>query len=169
MKYEIRDQRNGEVLGQDLEAAQVESFLAECSPSSSRSFLIRTVLPVNISAHVIRRPGEKERVQIESGNVKITVERKTAVQPMGIIGVSCRPTGDTVPVVAFNLEFREYDDKLTDRGIVWVAPGIPASFELSVTGLASEYGVAKILNSAEQAVQNQLLSLLKGALESTIQ
>ena len=161
MKYEVRDQQRSVVLGQDLEATQVESILARHPHDPSLNFAIRAVLPVNISAYVIREPGKKEQIEIKSEGVEVVVERQTDLQPTGTISVSCDPDGKKAPVESFNLEFREYNDDVTDRGLVWVIPGFPASFHLIVTGLASKHDVANILSAAEQAVQNQLLSLLQ--------
>lgn len=168
MKYKVRDQK-GMVLGQDLEVSQVEALLVRQPQNAGLTFGfgVSAKLAVDISAYVIREPGKNELIEIKSGNVEIVVKRDR--RPKDAFSVSCSPDGKMVPVRSFNLKFRKQrDDNLTDRGLVWVIPGSPASFHLTVTGLASKYGITNILNAAEQAVQNQLLSLLQTP-ESVIQ
>lgn len=77
----------------------------------------------------------------------------------GEIGVSCEPEGSEVPVESVNIRFLEYDDPLTDRGIIWVIPGDPTfafcTFQRLNT-IPPEETIAQIIDEAEAALDEFL-------------
>ncbi len=115
-------------------------------------------LPISLEAKVLRgvEPG-KEIVRLISSGEQIDLVRGDD------IGVSCNPRGEEVPVQTINISFRDVDDELTDRGIVWVSDGDPATmiFVITAEALKSTGTLAEIAKAAEDAVKTNVLDLFK--------
>lgn len=125
---------------------------------SSDGFHLTTKLEISLEAKVLRKPGQPEFVRLSSGSRQVDLIRDVANQP-GDIGASCEPYGNEVPVETLNIKFRDYDDAWTDRGIVWVCSGNPATMSLLVKTQALETpgAVLEIIAAAEEAIDAKVL------------
>jgi hypothetical protein len=122
-----------------------------------QTFDLTAVLPIAISARVLRDPdSDGEIVRLSDGTKEVDLSRNTSVFPEGDIGVSGGPTY----VDSINIEFRNIHDRFTDRGLVWVLPGSPATMTLSISARALETpgAVSRIVLAAEKAVKDKVLS-----------
>lgn len=119
-------------------------------------------LPINLDGFVTRRDGQ-ERVELNSGSVFHRSQRNTADNPNGHFCVSCMPTGSSVPIQSINLAFRNIDDEMTDRGIVWVMPGRSASatLVLNLNRFSSMGQVVEIVEEAERAIKDRVIALFQ--------
>ncbi|HEY4490085.1 MAG TPA: hypothetical protein VJC12_02415 [Candidatus Paceibacterota bacterium] len=123
-------------------------------------------LPIDLEAKLRRRrrglEGLREEIWLTGGRASHTrmCLRKTDDHPEHELGVSCSPNGFEVPVDSINLPFRNIDDILTDRGLVWVKPGRPATAMLIVNLVQFKNlgGVVKIVEEAENVVEEKVLS-----------
>lgn len=117
-------------------------------------------LPIPLSGRVQRNRSTPEAVILTSGARVHTFVRRTQHNPNGDIGISCDPIGNEVPVQSINLEFRDYDDVLTDRGVVWVMPGEPATallvFHPNRFGKSGDM-FASIVAAAEAKIHREVL------------
>jgi len=158
MKYLIADQ-SGEVLAEDIAENRIEEILR--SKSRGSSFIVAAQLPTSFYARVLRNSGMPEIVEIKSNGKTISLLRETSSQK-GDIGVSCSSDGDSAMVNTINIKFRGYDDDFTDRGIVWVYPGDPASIQLVIRREALETlgKVQEIIKEAKSVLADKLLDRL---------
>ncbi len=159
MEYRISVQwlkKDSEGPQQNVETKDLESALLSAEKPTFELKLARLTakLPIPLEAKVLRGGG-KEIVRLISSGKKIDLVRGDD------IGVSCNPTGGTVPVQTINISFRDEDDEFTDRGIVWVIPGDPATMMFVIMGkvLKSTGTLAKIAKAAEDAVKTNVLDL----------
>ena len=144
----------------DVEKEALEEVLQ--SIPSSDGFHLSTKLAIPLEAKVLRGFPEhprKEIVRLSSGDRHVDLLRDVAGMP-GDIGVSCSPDGNEVPVETLNIEFRDYDDAWTDRGIIWVSPGDPAtmSFFVKAQALKNPGAVMEIITAAEEAIKTKVLT-----------
>lgn len=141
-----------------IEGSDLEKVL--CSLPSSDGFELTAKLPIPLEARVLRnlKPG-REIVRLNSGNRMIDLFRGDS-NKLRQIGASCDPHGDEVDVEAINLKFRNYDDRFTDRGFVWVYPGTPASmsFVIKAKALGTPGTATKIVTAAEEIVRAKVLA-----------
>jgi len=123
-------------------------------------YYVTTELSIPLEASVIRSSGQ-EIVRLTSGEKSVELRRETIHQIDGDIGVSCNPDGDEVPVDTLNIHFRydEHIDDLTDRGLVWVKPGNPATMNIGIKAeaLKTSGKVVELVAEAEEAVRAKLL------------
>lgn len=161
MKYVIADQ-DGRDFASDVAENKIEEIirLSDLLPSD-RIFIIAAQLPTSFSAKVLRNSGKSETIEIESKGRVIHLLRDTDYQK-GDVGVSCNPKGSEAVVNTFNVQFRDYNDDYTDRGIIWVKPGNPATIQLIITreALKTPGKVQEIIEEAKSAVANKLLDRL---------
>lgn len=164
MKYLIADQ-NGEVFADGITEYAIEETLRSKLRKSDRLFIVAAQLSISFNAKVLRSLGEPETIEIESGGKIVRLLRDTANQK-GDVGVSCSPEGDAANVDTFIVEFRDYADELTDRGIVWVSPGDPASMQLVIKSKALETSgkVQEIIEEATALLAEKLLDRIELAL-----
>lgn len=164
MEYIIADQR-GEVFADDVTENNIEETLRSKSRKSDRAFIVAAQLPISFNAKVLRSLSEPETIEIESGGKIVRLLRDTSSQK-GDVGVSCSPEGDAVNVDTLIIEFRDYYDELTDRGIVWVRPGDPASMQLVIKSKALETSgkVQEIIEEATALLAEKLLDKIDLAL-----
>lgn len=122
---------------------------------------ILVALEFPLEATVVRVPGGLQRVHLKIRDSIREFDRLsgTDVDP-GKLGVSCSSRGDVVPVQTINLGFRDHDDELTDRGVVWVRGGNEAIAHLTlypqriaVAGMKP----SQILNEAIEEIVERLL------------
>ena len=163
MQYIIvrRDER---IIRKNVNSSDVESALRSLTSEGAdiERFILQAELPLGLDAVVVR-DGKTENVEL----TKLDDSHKyVAMRSMGSskrgLGVSCDPDGKRVSVESINLEFREHDDKFTDRGVVWVFPGEPAIALLMVKrdALIESGLVTKIISKAEKEIQEKLLDKL---------
>jgi hypothetical protein len=144
-KQPVRTERLEETLASTR--AKVTVVPIECD--------LRADLPIPLKAEVLRNfDPHQEVVRLSSNGKHVDLIRGKD------IGVSCNPKGDRVPVRTINVDFRDVDDDLTDRGIVWVFPGNPASMQLVIHGEAMEIPgkITEIIVAAEEAVRSKVLA-----------
>ncbi|MEK7503378.1 MAG: hypothetical protein AAB577_00090 [Patescibacteria group bacterium] len=142
---------------EDIEKEDLEKVLR--SIKDCDGFYLTADLPFSLEALVLRNlKPEKEIVRLIIAKKQIDLLRDSYDQ-VGDIGVSCDPDGDEVPVATLNIKFRNTDDKLTDRGVVWVNPGSPATmdFVIKIKALETPGMVAKIVTAAEETVKARVL------------
>lgn len=117
-------------------------------------------LPLSLAATVLRvSESDKQIVRLVSDRIAVHRPRRTHRYKRGI-GVSCDPDAIEARVDTINLHFRDYKDKLTDRGIVWVTPGSPARMLFHLVGASNPSLIGRIFAQAESAVLTKLLKLL---------
>jgi len=122
-------------------------------------FSLTAELPIPLKATVTRKlDPNREIVRLSSGAMRINLFRDVHDNP-GDISVSCEPEGDEVPVETINIEFRRASDIFTDRGLVWVYPGSPATFGFAIKSqaLKTPGAVKTIVVAAEEAVIAKVL------------
>lgn len=139
-----------------------KTLLALDSESPLELFFLNADLPISFDALVLRgQDSDQDIIQIVNNGRRIDLQRDVAGRK-GDIGVSCSSQGDIVPVDTINIDFRDYNDNLTNRGIAWVYPGDPATmsilFNANVLKVAG--AVTTIAEEAVAAVQTQLLAHL---------
>jgi hypothetical protein len=134
-----------------------QMLLQEPRPETAR---IEFDLPTPLEA-MVRRVGKfVEEVFLSNGTSMRTLTRHSLRNPEGQLGVSCNPDGTEVDVETINVPFRDYNDALTDRGHVWIAPGEPAVawFELKPQQFSeSNESFADVIAAAEAAVHSKVL------------
>lgn len=160
MEYRIAD-KTGMVFAANIKESNIEKTLISRSRSNDDVFLIVARLPISFNAKVLRNLDKPETIEIECNGKTTHLLRDTADQK-GDVGVSCNPKGDTAAVDTFNIHFRGYEDDFTDRGIVWVCPGNPASIQLVIKhkALRRSGKVQEIIKKANSALAEKLLSKL---------
>lgn len=143
---------------EDIQKDDLEQVLR--SMPSLDGFYLTAKLQISLEAKVLRnlKPG-REIVRLSSDGRHIDLLRDIEGEP-GDIGVSCDPDGDEVPVQTLNVKFRDYDDSFTDRGVVWVYPGDPATmrFFVKAQALKTLGAVAEIVTAAEEAIRTKVLA-----------
>lgn len=146
---------------QQIEADDIASLVKhlEEKPRSSDAE-IRINLPISLSGKVKRTddPFEQKVVLLTEKGEK-TFTRDTTTTD-GDFGVTCDPKGDEVPIRTINLPFRNYEDELTDRGLVWVFPGNPAQAMLMLDPSLFEgsgESIADVIAAAEKTVVERVL------------
>ena len=130
------------------------------SAPSSDGFHLTAELPIAFTAKVLRNlMPEREIVRLSSDGKNIDLFRDVQGLP-GDVGVSCDPDGDEVPVRTLIIEFRDHYDSFTDRGLVWVYPGNPASisFIVKAEALKTPGAVAEIITASEEVVRTKILA-----------
>ncbi len=121
---------------------------------------VGAILEPSFEAKVDRTISEDPRVEhviLLIDTKKVTVERHTELNPDGKLGVSCDPDGQLVPVDSINIQFRDYNDSLTDRGLVWVVAGSPTKVILLFREKNDK--VQEILTQGEEAIETNLIQL----------
>ena len=120
-------------------------------------------LSISFQAEVERGPSRDlsiaERIHIRN----LKSDRTVTVPRQGKLFVSCSPSGERVPVDSINIGFRELRDTYTDRGIVWVIPGVSPKMLLTFKQRIRKLDIdqtERILEAAETAVRERLISLL---------
>lgn len=156
MEYQIANQNN-RVFAKNIAEERIEETLSFMRPDN-KIFIVAAKLPISFTAKVVRESGKEEVVKIEYAKKSLSLLRNTTSQK-GDIGVSCSPEGEEAAVDTFNVEFRNYNDDLTDRGIIWLHPGNPASFQLIIKRKALEMPgrVQEIIKEAKSALSEKLL------------
>jgi len=164
MQYMIANQK-GEVFADGVTEDNIEETIHSKSQGGDIAFVIAAQLSVSFSAKVVRAIGKPEIIEIESGGKVIKLFRDTDINS-GDLGCSCSPEGSEATVDTFNIAFRDHNDDLTDRGIVWVCPGNPASMQLVIKRKALETPrkVQEILEEAKSAMAEKLLDKIDLAL-----
>jgi hypothetical protein len=149
---------DGAFTGQAKDPEALES-LTRNTALAGRTFQLDFPLDIPLTAVVIRRLGEPDTVYLASNGKSVDLTRNTDANPGGDLGVSCAPEGIIAEVRTLNVEFREYEDPQTDRGIVWVVPGEPAVAYLHIRGTAGEIPglVRDIAEKAVRAVEQKVL------------
>jgi hypothetical protein len=143
----------------DIKKDDLEEVLRSMPSPSLDGFDLTAKLPISFEAKVLRKLNPKrEIVRLSSDGREIDLFRDVSCEP-GDIGVSCNPYGDEVSVDTLNIKFRDYNDSFTDRGIVWVFPGNPASIRLFVKAQALKIpgAVAEIITAAEETLRTKIL------------
>lgn len=116
-----------------------------------------------VTGRVTRYPGQAhpELVHLHVDGVSVAqLQRRRGAN--GVLGVSCSPDGVEVLVNSFNLDFRQSNDLLTDRGVVWVLPDSPSAMvTLRPMNFAGDDSITAVLQEAETALQNQFLAHIK--------
>lgn len=143
------------VTKENVPADQVEEAIRHLP--SLDGYHLTAHIPTPFMAEVLRNPPRHEIVRLRVGDSQVDLLRDSTHDP-GDIGVSCSPDGDQVPVDTLNIEFRDYNDDCTDRGIVWVLPGNPGKmyFIIKSPALQTAGEVTRIVAQAEEAVQTKL-------------
>lgn len=147
-----------------IEADDVASLEQQLrSEPRDSSMTLRINLPISLAGTVRRTDASSpEELTLHncSGTAK-TFIRQTDHYPEGDLGVSCSPYGSEASVNSINLHFRNYNDTLTERGVVWVMPGEPAVATLTLRpdrfGESNE-SIADIVAAAEKTVAEKVLS-----------
>lgn len=120
-------------------------------------------LGIPLDAMVMRVKGEPETVILASDGKEHWASRSVRddTDPEKL-GVTCCPTGDVVPVDSINLPFRPGEDAATDRGIVWISPGLKASAHLLLkpANIGGPDKPFDIVTAARQTVQSRVLDKL---------
>lgn len=164
MKYHIKahwkidnERVNAEKKSQPVQAEKLEETLGSM-PSPNVTLVecdLTAELPISLKAEVLRNlDSPQEVVRLISNQKQVDLIRGKD------IGVSCDPEGNRVSVETINIDFRDTDDDLTDRGVVWVFPGNPASIHLVIKQKALETPgkITEIIKAAEKAVRNKVLA-----------
>ncbi len=164
MEYIIANQK-GEVFADGVTEDNIEEALRSESRKSDRVFVIAAQLSISFNAKVLRAFGKPETIKIEANGKTLELLRDTDMHK-GDIGCSCSSEGNEVSIYTFNIEFRDYTDDLTDRGMVWVTPGNPASIQLVIKrkALQTPGKVQAILEEAKSLVAEKLLDRIDLAL-----
>ncbi len=140
-------------------AEKLEKTIGSMSPPKviMVECVITADLPISLKAKVLRGlvPNQNQDiVRLISGQKQVDLIRGKD------IGVSCDPEGNRVSVETININFRDINDNLTDRGLVWVFPGNPADMKLIIKQKALETPgkITEIIMAAEKAVKNKVLA-----------
>lgn len=157
MLYDIGIGASWDVAMRAIPSEKVEETLRLLAPQRF-GYSLTTRVDASFAAEVLRNSPEPERVRLSFCNRQIDLLRDSTYEP-GDICVSCNPDGKRVAVNTINIQFRDYKDNLTDRGIVWVRPGDPAEmhFVIDSPALETEGVVTKLIADAEKAVRAKLL------------
>lgn len=164
MEYDIKPYWNVDVDAVDesrlVQAERLEETLAWTLPSKAVVTMVECDLRANLSiplkAEVLRNLGPgQEVVRLTSGKKHVDLIRGKDID------VSCDPQGDRVLVRTINIHFLDdHGNDLTDRGVVWVFPGNPASMHFTIKKQALETSgkTTEIVQAAEEAVRNKVLA-----------
>lgn len=153
MEYKIS---SGQWEQQGVQTDAVEEFLRPVTPYL-QIFTLTAILPITVMAKILKDPSsDREIVRLSDGTKEVDLSRNTSDFPDGDICVSSR----SAVVNSINIEFRNYHDELTDRGLVWVFPGSPATMTLLINAqaLKTPKTVSEIVLAAEKAVRDKVLS-----------
>ena len=122
---------------------------------------VATELSIPLQATVVREAPMRFIVRLVSGEKSVELTRHTMHQPDGDISASCEPSETASPADSLNIHFRDkkHMDDLTDRGLVWVIPGNPATMHFAINAKALETPgkVAELVAEAEEAVRAKVL------------
>jgi len=164
MEYDIKPHWNINAEKKDQNGIQTENLEETLHSIPQPTITVTPVqfdltanLPISLEAKVLRnlKPGQ-EIVRLSSGDKHVDLVRGAD------IGVSCDPNPlyKEVPVQTINIDFRDVHDDLTDRGVVWVYAGDPASMHLVIKPKALETPgkIAEIIKAAEDAVKTKVLA-----------
>ena len=157
MRLEVYDPQSGALLGRASTEERLNSLLEKQRHLSSVSLHLDLNIPLD--ANVMRVEGEPETVILESGGIERWVERSVGNdEDPEKLGVSCNPISDVASVDTINLSFRSIEDKATDRGIVWIRPGLraTASLVLKPANLGDE-SAFDIALAASKAVREKVV------------
>ena len=144
----------------------IPKYLFDYADTGCASDFVMVVrrLPVGFSMKV-RRNGhsQNEKIILKSGGKEVVIPRDSGEQQQG--PNASRESKTTEMRAHFvSIEFREYSDLFTDRGLLWLHGGEPAEavFLLTSRALAlKEPELRAILDEAEKVIDEKVLAYFR--------
>jgi hypothetical protein len=124
----------------------------------SQKYFFQAELPFSFSAIILKEKTGLQKIKLinKLGQVIVEMIRKTIDHPNGDIEAYCADSGPSqvFPLESLIIRFRPADDRLTDRGIIYIFPGNPAKMMFCI--LERSGAILEIVEAAEKAVQDKL-------------